>query len=949
MTASLHTLGAGRDAGLYYVNDPNREARPRSRDEYYVRDGGGIWWTTGETIVRHGAQIDKETFRDLCEGIDPRTGKPLVRGSGPKHRAGWDITFSAPKSLSVLWMAGDEKQRAELHALHRGAVEDALRFLVDEGLVEMRLGAGGSLREPPADVIVGRFDHYTSREGDPNIHTHAVLLNAAGCHERGKYRTLEPEKLFEYQLVLGGAFRASLAHRLAGIGFSLREAGRNQFEIAGIPQSVIEAFSKRSHQIEELVGRDASGAQKELAALATRGAKDEVPVGDVLEARWRVELAQIGIDPWKGARNFVPSHDIEAFVERDLDPPEIDGTGPVAVAASKLFRHQSVIARKELLHGALVEAGIRAAGIGQVWAELRSYEERGILRRLAGKERTECWTTPAIAAAEASLLRSADRLDEHDWIRPDALEAALANAPYLSREQADAVRFAANREGVAICEAPAGTGKTVMTQALVEAARRSGLKILGLSPTWVAADELSKSCGIGARAIAKWRYDRENGSESDIDAKTLIVVDEVGVAGVRDLESVLRAAHAAGSKVVCLGDRRQLQSVPGGSALRAVSDVIARGAVLSQVRRQTVAWQRAASMVMARGDSDAGLRAYAQHDKLELVSGEAKAQARVIEMWNNYRRAHGDDVLIITRRNSDAAALNRAARAFLRSEGRLVGEDLSLLAVGRDKNISPIELAQGDRIRFSENLPQFRIRNGTRGIIERLQGDDTGVKLAVRLDDGHLIEAPWASFARDRGGRPPRPPRISLAYAGTAYSVQGRTSAAAVLYVAKPTDAREIYVGLSRHKIDACIVAERNRLEAAIATHQLDPRKMPTKAAMRERLFAEARSYAEKANVVDFVDDRTGFIRTGHIHIQTDAAKPNLRRVALAARRVLEAAREVSAKNSISFPAWRLIGRAHNIGRGITSRAAEIINAIKSRVDLRENKRTSAREWHLRR
>ena len=134
MTASLHTLGGGRDAGLYYVNDPNREARPYSRDEYYVRDGGGVWWSTGETIVRHNVAIDKETFRDLCAGLDPTTGKPLVRGSGAGHRAGWDVTFSSPKSLSVLWMSGDAGQRAMLHELHCAAVNDALGFLVQEGL-----------------------------------------------------------------------------------------------------------------------------------------------------------------------------------------------------------------------------------------------------------------------------------------------------------------------------------------------------------------------------------------------------------------------------------------------------------------------------------------------------------------------------------------------------------------------------------------------------------------------------------------------------------------------------------------------------------------------------------------------------------------------------------------------------------------------------------------------
>lgn len=82
MTATLHVLGTGRDAGLYYTNDPNREARPMGRDEYYVRDGGGTWWSSGETLVRHGAEINSDTFRDLCAGIDPRSGNPLVRAAG---------------------------------------------------------------------------------------------------------------------------------------------------------------------------------------------------------------------------------------------------------------------------------------------------------------------------------------------------------------------------------------------------------------------------------------------------------------------------------------------------------------------------------------------------------------------------------------------------------------------------------------------------------------------------------------------------------------------------------------------------------------------------------------------------------------------------------------------------------------------------------------------------
>jgi conjugative relaxase-like TrwC/TraI family protein len=948
MTASLHTLGGGRNAGSYYLNDPNREARPRRRDEYYARDGGGTWWSTGETIVRNNAKIDQETFRDLCCGLDPRTGKPLVRASGPGHRAGWDITFSAPKTVSLLWMAGDENQRSTIHELHRAAVEEALRFLVEEKLVEVRLGQGGYIRQAPTDVIVGRFDHFTSREGDASIHTHSVIINVAGCRESvKKYRTLSPERLFDYQRVVGGAFLASLARRLIQSGFSLRTAGRGQFEIAGIPEHVIEKFSKRSHQIEARVGRDASGAQKELAALATRGSKEEVPTGDILEQRWRNELAETGIDPWKAARELVPSREMDLSVERDFDPPEIEGTGPVAVAASKLFRHQSVIARKDLLHGALVEASFLAVSLDQVWEELQSYEERGILCKLAGEERAECWTTPSIAAGEASLLRSADRLDENAWFRPEALEAALAQAPYLSEEQAQAIRLSANRDGVAICEAPSGTGKTVLTRVLVQAAQRSGLKVLGLTPTWVAADELSKSCGIDAQAMAKWRYEQSNGRQPAIDAKTLIVIDELGIASVPELAFVLGLAHEAHSKVMCLGDRRQMESVQGGSAIRAVSDVVARGAVLSEVRRQEVAWQRAASMVMAKGDPEAGLRTYAKNERLELVSGDAEAQARVIQVWNDYRRAHGDDVLIITRRNADAASLNKAARVVLRSEGRLLGPDLSVTAVGRDKKIGPIELAQNDRIRFGENLPNFGIRNGTRGTIERIGLDRDVPNVAVRLDDGRLIETQWASLVQELPGRLPNPPRISTAYAGTAYSVQGRTSAAAVLYVAKPTDGREVYVGLTRHRIDACIIVERDRLEAAVRKRQTDSRRGPSETAIREQLFTEARSYAEKANVADYVVDRINFMRTGQIDIRRQTRSLNLGHVAQAAQRICEVAREMSTDRSLLLPAWRLVESVRQIQRQVSQRVAEVVRVVTARIERRTKERVVTQDWDI--
>jgi len=385
VTATLHALGCGRAAGAYYTEDPNREARPRSRDNYYTRDdGSGTWWSTASSVVRNGSSIDKQTFRDLCAGIDPRIGKGLVRGSGEHHRAGWDITFSTPKTFGILWAAGSAEQRAALESIQQEAVHQALQFVVDERLVEVRLGAGGHLREAPSDILVAKFPHFTSREGDPACHTHCVLLNAArSSGDRKKYLTLEPRQAYAWQVVLGSAFRTALSQFLVEMGFSVRAAGRDQFEIAGIPDAMIERFSKRSQQIKARVGKGASAAEKEVAALATRRDKASVPTGEALERRWQKEFALFNVDPWRAALEAgrLPQP-LRASLDYDLDPAEVPGGGSVALASSEIFRTESVLNRKALLHRALVQASLQGTGIEKVYAGIAHHEASGRLVRL---------------------------------------------------------------------------------------------------------------------------------------------------------------------------------------------------------------------------------------------------------------------------------------------------------------------------------------------------------------------------------------------------------------------------------------------------------------------------------------------------------------------------------------------------------------------------------------
>ena len=403
MTATLHALGCGRAAGAYYTEDPNRQARPKSRDNYYTRDGNGTWWSSGSSLVRSGAPIDKATFRDLCAGFDPRTGNALVRGAGERHRAGWDITFSMPKSFGILWAAGTPEQRAVLERIQQDAVDQALELLMVERLVEVRLGAGGHRRETPDDILIAKFPHFTSREGDPACHIHCVLMNVARSGAR--YLTVEPKRTFEHQLVLGSAMRSALAERLAELGFSLKEAGRDQFEIEGIPEAMIEAFSKRSQQIKARVGPDASAAQKEVAALATRRDKASVPTGDDLEKRWKQELAAYEIDPWMVAREAGLARNPRRIseIDHDFGPPEIPGDTPGALAASAVFRTENVLTRKALLHRSFVESALQGKGIKPVYSEISRLEASGGLVRLDDHETAQHWTTTAIAACSAGF------------------------------------------------------------------------------------------------------------------------------------------------------------------------------------------------------------------------------------------------------------------------------------------------------------------------------------------------------------------------------------------------------------------------------------------------------------------------------------------------------------------------------------------------------------------
>jgi hypothetical protein len=168
-----------------------------------------------------------------------------------------------------------------------------------------------------------------------------------------------------------------------------------------------------------------------------------------------------------------------------------------------------------------------------------------------------------------------------------------------------------------------------------------------------------------------------------------------------------------------------------------------------------------------------------------------------------------------------------------------------------------------------------------------------------------------------------------------------------VLYIAKPTDAREVYVGLTRHKIDAYVVAERDRLAAAVQRRRIDVRAAASNIAIYEQLFSEARSYAEKANAADYVEDRIDFMSTRTIKLRRDARSLNLGIVARAAQRIFEAARDISSHRSLILPNWRLIESMRHVQREASQRLAEVVRVVRIRIELRTKERAVAQKLDI--
>ncbi len=511
-------------------------------EEYYrgIGEAPGAWFGVGAAQLGIFGVVGGEELNSLLEGLHPKTGEPL--GVFTKRSVlAFDLTFTAPKSVSLLMGLGEPDVVAATIAAHEAAVDAAMTWVQDE-VARTRTGPGGVNQASVNGITAAEFRHRTSRAGDPHLHTHVLVANAVEGPD-GRWRTLDSKMLYTYARAGGFLYQAHLRHELtARLGVEWLPVVKGLADISGIDREVLVGFSDRRRQILEHIDKVGfrSARAAELAALGTRSKKDSV--SDVtMRDVWAAKADTIGFDPatitdvlHQATPHLRTTDEIEALFDWLAGP---DG---LTAQASTFDRRDVLRAIAEHLPGGgtveeIIELADRFADHRGLVRILDSVAQVGLTRsdaiRVDGKiipaVSAARWSTRELVDLEQRIVSEAlSRQHEGAGVVPDdVLDSVLANHDLLTDEQTFMVaRLVTDGHGVQVVAAAAGTGKTFTLDAARAAWEAAGYRVIGAAHTGQAARELRSSAGIHADTLAMTTIDLGRG-RLRLDNRTVVLVD----------------------------------------------------------------------------------------------------------------------------------------------------------------------------------------------------------------------------------------------------------------------------------------------------------------------------------------------------------------------------------------------------------------------------------------
>lgn len=767
---SIKRMGAGGSGG------PGDYWLSLAREDYYLAGGEppGRWHGQGAAALGLDGLVLGDALRNILQGKST-DGLKLVQGANSGHRLGWDFCLSAPKSVSVVWSQASDGLRQAIQDAQDRAVCSAVAYM--ETLDTVRRGKGGIERELPLGLVVAAFEHGTSRAQDPQIHTHMLVANLAPRAD-GTYGALETRGLYQAQKTIGALFRAELSFQLAKLGFGLEQDGES-FRIAGIPDSVCAHFSQRREQIEQALAEQGTEGAKaaEAAALATREAKQLRPRAELF-AEWSGRAQGLGF-----VLADVPRHQ---FREPEPMPRPVE-------MLQQLTEHSSTFQEHNILHKVAVAAQHRGLGAKDAQAHVLEVLAHPELVRLRNARGMLCYSSREMVEIERQVVEGAmvRRGEARHAVRPEAVRAARADRS-LSAEQELALTHILGADGVACLRGIAGAGKSYLLGAAREAWERSGYSVLGCALAGKAAQGLQEGSGITSGTLHGLLRRLDNGKQH-LDARTVIIVDEAGMVGSRQLHRLLSHAKVTGAKVVLVGDDRQIQSIEAGGSFRSLINRLG-AAELGEIRRQRDPWARQAVRDAMDGRIREALEAFKDRNRLHIATSAQEAAQEVVRQWSRtYRPDKPEASLMLAGTRAEARKLNALAREHLTQAGHL-GHEAYIFA--------GLKVRVGDRLLCNRNNKRLGVTNGSLGMVEQIEPTSGGPRLHIRLDDGKAVSFCPEEYAH-----------VAHGYAVTTHKAQGVTVDNCYILAGGIMADRELsYVQLSRHRDEAHIFIAHDEL-----------------------------------------------------------------------------------------------------------------------------------------
>ena len=747
--------------------------------DYYVKDldenFAGDWCGRGTEAMYLVREVDKQTLTAALSG--KVAGKEVKNAGQEDRQMGWDLTFSAPKSVSLAWAFADNKHKKEIEKAHMEASRWAFGFIEEK--ITTRLGQGGRIRQT-ALISAASFLHFTSRQGDPQIHSHFVIPNLSIGRD-GKIRTIVSKQFYTYKMTVGAFYQAELCMQMQKLGYRIEEGVKGTFRLSSVDRNTERTFSKRSEEINLMaakLGADFYVAQRGVVLL-TRPSKTYT----TLEERsnvWGKEVKTFGLKT-----NF------KRWSDDQTPSTNINHAEIFKKIKSNLTEKSSYFQEKDiLLEIAKAYQGITGIkGIQKVYQVFMQHSYIVVLG--INKNRSIVYSTVEMQEVEKEILSLTTKINKEKFPKV-AIDKSQVDWNKLSDEHKQAIKTATNEFRLVVIEGKAGTGKTTTLRNVKDIYEKSGIQVEGVSFTGRAANELQIQSNIKSKTIHSWL------NQTEFIKNSVLVVDEAGLIGSRQLYKMLKKAEMNNSKVILVGDPKQLQPIEAGGPLYMIDKRLAREnsecySQLHTIKRQKHEWMREVVSLASIGATNKALEIMHKNNKIDFYKTPKQARENLISDYikenikENNEKAK--NAIILTNRVSDSNMINKEVRDQLKSKG--IVESKGIIFETPEKLM---EVAVGDRVMFTRNnyKKSLEVSNGQVGTVIKIDSSDK--KFSIQLDSGIKKEVDTNKYNH-----------LDYGWSMTTYKAQGATVEKAYVFgYSNDHNASQqaTYVQISRAKED---------------------------------------------------------------------------------------------------------------------------------------------------